>query len=297
MKDKVSIIIPVYNSKKYLKECIQSILFQSYENIEVIIVDDGSTDGSKELLDKIAQKYNNIYVIHQSNKGVSVARNIGLRLATGDYIVFADADDRYKSNAIENLLKYSEYDLVCGSYEQIEDGKLKLKVYEEKTYELENIIDLERDVASAPWGKLYKHDIIIRNNIEFPVDIPCGEDTCFFIRYLTYINTAICIKSIIYKYNYGNRDSAMHKYYPNLYKYLNFALEEKKKYCLIKNIDIDIEKDKIRYYNLCLEHYTLNHDFVNLKKAKDVFGISKKIWLSIISLKLCKVINCLLRRN
>ena len=90
---KISVIIPVYNSCSYLGACINSIRNQSYENVEIILVDDGSTDGSEKVCDQFAEKDNRIIVIHQKNSGTSVARNTGLRAASGDYIMFMDNDD------------------------------------------------------------------------------------------------------------------------------------------------------------------------------------------------------------
>ena len=93
MKDKSSIIVPVYNVEKYLAECVDSITKQTYQNLEVILVDDGSTDGSGAICDQFAQMDNRIIVIHQKNQGVSASRNAALQIATGDYIGFVDSDD------------------------------------------------------------------------------------------------------------------------------------------------------------------------------------------------------------
>ena len=116
---KVSIVIPVYNVEKYLARCIQSVINQTYENIEIILVDDGSMDSSGKLCDTYKMKDNRIKVIHQRNLGVSAARNVGLDLAEGDSITFIDADDYVAENYIEtlvNLMKKEKAEISILSY-------------------------------------------------------------------------------------------------------------------------------------------------------------------------------------
>ena len=108
---KYSIIIPVYNVEKYLKQSIQSVLDQSYEDFEVILIDDGSTDKSPAICDELAEKDERVKVIHKQNGGVSSARNEGIRQAKGDYILFLDADDWYDTKLLENCLPYTEKEL------------------------------------------------------------------------------------------------------------------------------------------------------------------------------------------
>ncbi len=111
---KVSVVIPVYNVKPYLERCVQSVIRQSYKDIEVILVDDGSTDGSGDLCDKIAGSDQRINVVHQKNQGLSGARNTGIRQATGEYIVFLDSDDEWLlADGLERLLKGGTADLVA----------------------------------------------------------------------------------------------------------------------------------------------------------------------------------------
>ena len=116
---KISIIMPVYNKEKYLKNTIDSILKQEYKNFELIIVDDGSTDKSKYICDEYASKDSRIKVYHIKNEGVSNARNIGLKYATGDYIQFIDADDTINTNTFSkyiDILNNKLYDVIFSSY-------------------------------------------------------------------------------------------------------------------------------------------------------------------------------------
>lgn len=116
---KVSIIVPVYNVLEYLPECIESLLSQSYKNYEIILVNDGSNDGSGNLCDEYTQNYENIFVLHKENGGISSARNAGLDLATGDYIAFVDSDDFVSSDYLKvmvDLIEKYDCDLVCCDY-------------------------------------------------------------------------------------------------------------------------------------------------------------------------------------
>ena len=116
--DAVSVIIPVYNSELYLNCCLDSILAQSYETLEIILVDDGSTDASSAICDDYAKKDHRIKVIHKTNGGVSSARNAGIRRATGDYFVFIDADDYIKPDSIESMISCSGSDIVIAQIQQ-----------------------------------------------------------------------------------------------------------------------------------------------------------------------------------
>lgn len=120
MRGKISIIVPVYNVEKYLSQCIESIINQNHKNIEIILVNDGSTDKSGDICDKYSLKDNRIKVIHKKNEGVSIARNTGLKVATGEYIAFVDGDDLVDKDIytrLINVINNSKYDLVmCRFY-------------------------------------------------------------------------------------------------------------------------------------------------------------------------------------
>ena len=126
----VSVIIPVYNVEKYIDECLKSVVSQTYKNIEVIIINDGSTDKSEEIIRSYLDKYENITYIYQQNKGVSEARNLGLKNATGDYVLFVDSDDYIHKSMIEkmyNNAKYINQIYICGHIVLwINSSKIKL---------------------------------------------------------------------------------------------------------------------------------------------------------------------------
>lgn len=190
----VSIIVPLYNAKQYIGRCIDSIINQSYKEIEIIIVDDGSTDGSSQLCDDIQAKDSRIVLIHKKNEGVSKARNAGLEKAKGKYIVFLDIDDLMKKDFVEKITQKSEFPLVVGGYELF--GKNRGLYGPDKTMS----INVEMGLASLwnsktdnywwyVWGKLFRRDVIIKNNIRFKSEMFYLEDFCFVLEYLSQIDS------------------------------------------------------------------------------------------------------------
>lgn len=194
MKPLVSIIIPVYNIADYIKKCVDSILVQTYENFEILLIDDGSTDNSSAVCDAIAKTDSRIKVIHKENGGVSAARNTGLEAMQGDYVTFVDGDDYIANDFIEclyNALVSSNADIsTCGHYRVDFDGSLK-KIYHLSDDPDTVIVTSGKDavtnmfygqLCSASSGsKLYKRKLF--NNLRFP-DYIMGEDT--YVVYHTF---------------------------------------------------------------------------------------------------------------
>ena len=170
----ISIIVPIYNTKKYFERCINSLINQTYNNIEICIVDDGSSDGSEILCDEYAKKEKRIKVYHQENSGPAIARNKGLEMATGDYIFFVDSDDYIHPETFDYLLKeLKKYDAdisCCAARLVYEDGTEK-KYLEEERYLLNREEALEHSIfrntiGSVVWAKLYKKELF--KGISFP---------------------------------------------------------------------------------------------------------------------------------
>lgn len=166
---KISVIIPVYNSKKYLEACVQSIREQTYRNLEIILVDDGSTDGSSQLCDWLAEQDERILAIHQENGGLSAARNSGLEICTGDYITFVDSDDLLLENFVQILLDAAEQeqaDIAISSFQYYygteilpaapKDGTLKIMNRIEALQKLNRWCEPEGIAFVTAWGKLFK---------------------------------------------------------------------------------------------------------------------------------------------
>ena len=181
----VSIIIPVYNTAKYLPECIKSVLNQTYSNIEVLLIDDGSTDGSSEICDEYAKQDERIKCFHLENGGVSRARNIGLKEAGGEYICFLDSDDYYAESyvgSMRNLIEENNTDVViCNHYDVNEQGDILFAseipegyISKELLYEK---IFLTSEIGGFSCTKIYKAGLI--RDIFFNEEIHICEDTYF----------------------------------------------------------------------------------------------------------------------
>lgn len=201
--EKVSVIVPVYNAKEYLEGCVKSLSEQTYPNIEIILVDDGSTDGSGELCDKAAEKNSKIKVIHQINQGVSYTRNTGLRAATGDYICFVDSDDSVENNYVERLLTEiikQQVDLaMCGWYENERqytfDGKSWTMNASEALYFL---LAFQGGHCLALWNKIFRTDIA--QTCSFESELSYLEDGVFICDYLKKIKKVYIFGEMLYRY-------------------------------------------------------------------------------------------------
>lgn len=179
----ISIVIPIFNAQKYLKECIDSVLSQTYKNIEIILVNDGSTDCSGKICDSYAEKDTRIKVIHNENQGVSVSRNIGIKEAKGLYITFIDADDFVSEQYIEILYKLIKNDnaeiSMIGNDEQYEGKIIKTNRKIRKILNSEEIIKMmleEKYLSAVCWGKMYKKVLFEDQSLKFDKDMKIGED-------------------------------------------------------------------------------------------------------------------------
>ena len=206
----VSIIVPLFNNKVQISNCLESILIQSYLNFEVILIDDGSTDGSKQIVDAYAKKSSKIKYYYQENKGVSNARNKGLKLCNGDFVLFVDADDYIDSNYIKNFLdSYKEGDdiVFCGLTKVLE-GVAKVEVHIPKigsfpkSEVLNDFMLFQREEGFYGFvcSKMIKTEILKNNNIWFNEDVKLGEDLDFFISYYSYCQRFRFIEGVGYYY-------------------------------------------------------------------------------------------------
>lgn len=171
----ISIIIPVYKVEKYLEKCIQSVINQTYENLQIILVDDGSPDNCGKICDEYAKKDHRIEVIHKSNGGLSDARNKGLEIAKGEYIGFVDSDDYIEADMYEvlyNLLKQYNADVSICNFYTVSQEKIAIKnadngIKEYTRIEILKEILLDNNIQSYAWNKLYKKDLF--DEIKYPV--------------------------------------------------------------------------------------------------------------------------------
>lgn len=223
MNDLISVIIPIYNVSEYLKECLDSILEQSYKNLEIILVDDGSTDGSSEICDEYQLKYSKIKVIHQKNKGLGLSRNTGLNQAHGKYVIFIDSDDYIGSNNIEHL--YTEaistnVDLVIGGYTQVDDSHRILfskreqhRVYAQRdsvngimVRMLGNLPEGDDAIKPSVWNNLYSMNLIEKERLRFVSERELiSEDIVWNTSYLAVAKAVSIIDDVDYFYRVNKR--------------------------------------------------------------------------------------------
>ena len=203
----ISIIVPVYNVKDYLERCVSSILCQTYKNIEVILVDDGSTDGSGELAEEIAKRDKRVKVIRKTNGGVSSARNVGIETATGEYVGFVDGDDYIDPDMYEflyNLIAKNNADISCcgmikdeGKSVCVKRCSCETEVYE--SYEALRLLAKEKVFAISACDKLFRSEIV--KNIKFNKNLSYGEDFLFcFSVFESCKKIAFCNKQCYHYY-------------------------------------------------------------------------------------------------
>ena len=253
---KVSVIIPVYNVEKYLTRCLQSVCGQTMKDIEIICINDGSTDNSLQILQEYAQQDNRIKIISQRNKGVSSAKNKGLRGATGKYLTFIDSDDYLSENALESAVSALDKNtdiLLFGSF--IEKNNKNKPMWDSQLLKKFNALmsplpfspELIR-IFSNVWAKLYRKDFLTQNNILFPDGIKTAEDAIFNIKAL--LSKPKC--KFLSKYLYHYRVSG------------NQTMSNRAR-CLISDIEAFkyLENEKI-YQNTCRQNKLIIIDkFIN----------------------------------
>lgn len=264
MNPLVSVIVPVYNVKQFVSRSIESLLNQTYNNLEIIIIDDGSSDGSSEILDDFLNNAEgNILLKHISNQGLSNARNVGIGLASGEYILFLDGDDWLDTTAIEYLMNAvnrngNTVDLVLFPYVR-EFGKKSVKrhlfdvhykffnadefneVYKRLIgpYKHELSRPEELDIFSTAWGKLYSRSLIKQLFVPYKVAYP--EDTLFNIKNLRYVNSAVYTEETFMHYNrfVNNSSTATKTFNMNNYTYSNNFIQLLESW--IKDYNLDDE--------------------------------------------------------
>ena len=213
-KNKVSIIVPVYNCEKLLSRCVDSLLNQTYKNIEIILIDDGSSDDSGRICDEYKAKESKVRVFHKENGGVSSARNLGLEKMVGNYFLFVDSDDYLDLNSIEVMVSSlkSNNQIIGLCYKEILDGNVVYKK-NKVIYSINELIFsiLSDETPGCCWGLLYNSDLQRKNKIFFDLETSYMEDTLFLVNYLIVckINKICFIDSSFYNY-YINPASLTH---------------------------------------------------------------------------------------
>lgn len=247
---KVSVIVPIYNVERYIKRCVKSLINQDYYNIEIILVDDGSPDGSGSIIDDLSREDNRIVVLHEKNAGVSNARNKGINAANGEYIMFVDGDDWVEPNYVSYFLN-----LILQNNCSIGMNKSNYSLSKDNFSSKEYIVTAEKaiewiylgDLFVAVWNKIYRTSLLKNNIIQFNKEIWYGEGMLFNIDCLQFTdNVAIGEKSVYHQT--FNPDSAMRKFNLNSNYCGIRSLDIQKKHWVKKNDNIE---DAWIYHKYC----------------------------------------------
>lgn len=217
---KISVIMPVYNEEQYLEKTCQSLKQQTLDDIELICINDGSTDNSTDILTNLATEYDNIRIINQENQGSGIARNKGIDEAKGEYIAFLDADDKYiDPYSLEKMYEYgykNNADIICGNLKRISsEGKLEDNFnYAEGNYayfpEYDKLTPQDYGIPWAFYKNIYRKKFLDENNIRFP-DLKRGQDPVFLADVLTKADVIYTVPVYLYGYNYSASGGANSK--------------------------------------------------------------------------------------
>lgn len=277
----ISVIIPVYNTALYLEKCIISVLNQSLKNIEIIIINDGSTDNSLEIINNFLNIDKRIKLINKNNMGLSEARNDGIHVARGKYIFFLDSDDYLEEGALELLYKRiskdKSIDLIRGNYKIFYQNDYEItrkglkKVHIESRISILNYIrymNQKNIYIFNVWNYLFKTNIIKSNNIKFLSELHIGEDDIFTLEYMKHCNYVDIIDKPIYNYRIRELSSTnsftLNKLEGLLkcYKFMEELLNKNKKFLTVKYFILQ------RYLAIIIYFLSrINEDSNNINKA------------------------------
>lgn len=279
---KYSVIIPVYNVEKYIDRCLKSVISQNYDDLEIIVIDNGSTDRSGHICETYASQYDNISVYHIENHGVGSARNFGLSKAKGEFIYFADSDDYLVGNLFSDFADklVSDLDLVVFSYYNSFEQELTEKYRTKKClphsglYDKNDFITIFTDLFLSDmlytvWNKIYRREFLLENNISFE-KYELGEDVRFNLNVYRNVNRVYLSQESYYVYVIGRKGSAMSGYNP---KRLQYQLQELK---LVDNLLKDWHIDSSNLDNT-VKARILMSNIQNISKQK--LPVTKKVKL------------------
>jgi len=208
---KISVVVPVYNAARYLRQCVESILAQTLDNIELILVDDGSTDASGKICDEYARKDERVSVGHQDNGGEMAARAAGVRSSHGNWLCFVDADDTIKKDALETMAGYITDDVALVALESEKDEVLSAPQFAQRAFSFKGF---------EVWGKLYRRSLFDEYTLSVPPYFKVGEDFLTVLRLIKNIKSGGVILSSYKKYEYNaHSESSVQKSHRSSYEY------------------------------------------------------------------------------
>lgn len=281
-KNMISIIIPAFNAQDVIETAIKSIENQKEfsDKIEIVIVDDGSIDRTREVVERliIERDYTNIRIFSRKNRGVSSARNYGIEQAKGDYILFLDADDELKKDALSNIFSICKlkYDLILFNYEYFKNKKEKNNrvIYKINSSELDikylqNKVLLSSELNTVWQFCIYKK-YLTKNNIKFNENIKVGEDLLFNLELFSYSPSLYYLNKVLYKYNYNNVSVMNQNKIDNIDKRLNDSIKVYYKlydYIKIWNCDTAINRNYVAIKYFSLLHFEFDK-IIGIKEIK-----------------------------
>ena len=285
MQPKFSIIIPVYNSINYLNDCILSVLEQSYSNYEIILINDGSTDGSDLFCSQLAKDFVNIHVIHQENKGLSIARNNGIKASKGEYVIFLDSDDYWVSKdflkIVAEALDYRQNDLIIFGYKRLKARKkynLNLRSKDIFNVDLKSkkeVTKLHKNklLVSSACNKIVKRELLINNSLFFE-ESRLSEDIEWSYRLFKMTNEIMVIPKKIYIYA-DNQDSITSKFDKNHYSHLKLIIER-----LFESNSINSTDDRFLLSYLSYQYgILLFHSVCHENNANQIKILKNNLWI------------------
>lgn len=275
----ISIIIPFYNAEHSIRECLDSLLKQTFADFEIILVNDGSQDATAEVLQKYLNKDQRLRYFYQENAGPSMARNKGIKEASGQYLAFIDADDWVTPEYLEKLIEpmlATETDLVCGGYYEVNPKfpqGLQLHDFSEKRFHQninkeEYLANLFQGVSGVLWAKLFKKEIFLNNNIQLHPELRFSEDLIAMLQYSRYITNAYILPDSIYFYNRLNYGGLSGRLNIEKYRNLKILFTELDKFKVeLHFLDLMVIKNKRKYsfmIQLLLDHATSKKQFYSI---------------------------------
>jgi glycosyltransferase involved in cell wall biosynthesis len=279
----ISVVIPIHNASLFIHKAIESILEQTYKNIELILVNDGSTDNSIKILNVFKRKYKKIILISQKNQGAGIARNVGLDKASGEFIMFLDQDDYLEKNALKKLkksIRNKKYNFVCfGANFFKKNGNLEACLtYEEKEIVGKNILRdyfLGKNIKMVVWNKFYRAEFLDNFNIRFDKNSG-AEEALFTLKACFHADYILLNPGIFYNHTKNNPESFTNKMDISLYKDLIKVLDLQKNFLIENNKFIEF---KDYFYIYIAKHLThvmysgifCKKSYINFMECSNVF--------------------------
>ena len=286
----ISVIIPIYNTEKYLQRCVDSVIGQQGVTIEIILVDDGSTDASPKICDDYAARYSFITALHIQNSGPATAKNEGFKIAKGNYIALTDSDDKMEPQMLYKMVTAGynlDADIICCNYKQIDEkGHVSHLNSTNKQYVLnheEGLIHLfsKNKIYSQCWTKIYKRQMLTENHIENDPGLRTDEDFIYNIRAFVHAQTTVIVDEPLYEYTHRENSLAHDYFKKNISQYIDNRIQRiavtqdavKNETEVIKNWStVHI----IMYHNELLGKVALFPQYYSDKRVKDTLSFIRR---------------------